>query len=96
MAGLIIAPREEDFNRLTAEEAVGILREVAIDDVEAKEIVRKLKAQTLANSTHHSYKEEPDVAVGIFSSQSVFLQISRISLMVFWDWDGMAMMIWSI
>ena len=71
MAGLIIAPREEDFNRLTAEEAVGILREVAIDDVEAKEIVRKLKAQTLANSTHHSYKEEPDVAVGILSSQSV-------------------------
>ena len=65
MAGLIIAPREEDFNRLTAEEAVGILREVAIDDVEAKEIVRKLKAQTHANSTHHSYKEEPDVAVSL-------------------------------
>ena len=76
MAGLIIAPREEDFNRLTAEEAVGILREVAIDDVEAKEIVRKLKAQTLANSTHHSYKEEPDVAVGILSSQSVCFDLN--------------------
>ena len=76
MAGLIIAPREEDFNRLTAEEAMGILREVAIDDVEAKEIVRKLKAQTLANSTHHSYKEEPDVAVGILSSQSVCFDLN--------------------
>ncbi len=38
MAGLVITPREDDFLAITADEASGMLREVAITDVLADEI----------------------------------------------------------
>ena len=38
MAGLVITPREDDFLAITADEAYGMLREVAITDVLADEI----------------------------------------------------------
>ena len=41
MAGLVITPRESDFRALTAEEAVSILREVALEPDEVLHIVEK-------------------------------------------------------
>lgn len=59
MAGLIITPRQEDFERLTASKAAEILQECAIDAESAQEIAQK---------TQHS---EPMVSVGIVSAQQM-------------------------
>lgn len=44
MAGLIITPREEDYRRLTGEQAAAILREVTLGEEELNEICEKVKA----------------------------------------------------
>ena len=59
MAGLIITPRQEDFERLTASKAAEILQECAIDAE---------SAQVIAQKTQHS---EPMVSVGIVSAQQL-------------------------
>ena len=43
MAGLMVTPRECDFQGITADEAMALLREVAITDNAARVIVEKLK-----------------------------------------------------
>lgn len=45
MAGLVITPRREDFERITAEEAAAMLREVAIDDAAADKVERSIVLQ---------------------------------------------------
>lgn len=42
MAGLIITPRQEDYERLTAEEAIGILQEVTLSKREVDNIAKTL------------------------------------------------------
>ena len=42
MGGLIITPREEDFRRLTAEQAAGILREVTLTEEELQPTVERI------------------------------------------------------
>lgn len=44
VAGLMIAPRVDDFENITSDEAVAMLREVAIDDKTADEIVLSIKS----------------------------------------------------
>ena len=48
MAGLLITPRKEDFERITAEEAARMLGEVAIDESAACEISRRIKTMMYA------------------------------------------------
>ena len=43
MAGLIVTPREYDFNDITADEAASLLREVAISQSDASVVLGKLK-----------------------------------------------------
>ena len=43
MAGLVVTPRECDFEALTADEAAALLREVAVSDETACSIIEKLK-----------------------------------------------------
>ena len=57
MAGLIITPRQQDFERMTATKAEEILRECAIDEVSAQKITEKLGEKT--------------VTVGIVSAQEI-------------------------
>ncbi len=59
VAGLIITPRQEDFERLTASKAAEILQECAIDAE---------SAQVIAQKNQHS---EPMVSVGIVSAQQM-------------------------
>lgn len=47
MAGLIIAPRKEDFTKITPEKAVNIIRETAISLDEETEFIIRLKNQSL-------------------------------------------------
>ena len=76
MAGLIITPREEDFRKLTAEWAVDMLREVALQDGEAESIRQKLKSQTLAVRRRKTYDGEPEVKVGILSAQKITFDLN--------------------
>lgn len=78
MGGLIITPREEDFNRLTAKAAVSILREVAMTDREVDQIARKLHSasrteRTLDSNDHYSeiFAAEPVVSVGIMHNSQI-------------------------
>ncbi len=72
MAGLIITPREEDFLRITEEQASGILREVSATNDDIDNIVRLLSESdtNTAEQTHHLKKlsTQPDVKVGIVSA----------------------------
>ena len=45
MAGLVVTPRECDFKEITASEAAGILREVAVDDETVARIIEKLTSR---------------------------------------------------
>lgn len=75
MGGLIITPREEDFNRLTAKQAVSILREVAITESEAMAVARRLtekksvRISLLPTEVH--FENEPEVSVGIMRTEKI-------------------------
>ncbi|MBR5918279.1 MAG: DUF4922 domain-containing protein, partial [Prevotella sp.] len=64
MAGLIITPRQQDFERMTATKAEKILRECAIDEVLAQKIAEKLSEKT--------------VTVGIVSAQEIKFSLNGV------------------
>ena len=47
MSGLMVTPRQEDFKRITAEKAFGILREVSIDKSNLLKVVEHLKKSSI-------------------------------------------------
>ena len=74
MAGLIITPRKEDFDRLTAEKAIAILKEVSLDDARFQETAARIQSAAKKQSAisaicpkHH----EPNVHVGIVSGEKI-------------------------
>ncbi|MCH5310514.1 MAG: DUF4922 domain-containing protein [Prevotella sp.] len=74
MAGLFIVPRREDYNKITAEKACDILREVALDEKDMANVVEKLKAsfaEKEADNDIAAAHEEPQVTVGIVSAQKI-------------------------
>ena len=76
MAGLMITPREEDFRRLTPEQAISILREVAISDDAFKAVVQRIKDTPLKKERNRQEpqlfgKKEPQVSVGIVSGMQI-------------------------
>ena len=72
MGGLFITPRHDDFQRLTPETAVAILKECALAADEFEMLKERLKTTSLA-SAHPTfgYKEEPLVNVGIMKGQQI-------------------------
>ena len=76
MAGLIITPREEDYNKLSAEQAVEILREVAMNKTEADNVRKRLTCQSLSTTKHKTYEKEPEVSVGILSAQEISFMLN--------------------
>ena len=71
MAGLIITPRQEDFERLTADKAEAILREVALSEDKMKRVIELIVKHKSAPRRNAEYKEEPMVKVGIVSGQKI-------------------------
>ena len=74
MAGLIITPRKEDFDRLTAEKAIAILKEVSLDDTQFQKTAARIQSAAKKQSAisaicpkHH----EPNVHVGIVSGEKI-------------------------
>ncbi len=84
MSGLIITPRREDYERLTAEKADEILREVSLDDQSVKTVIELLSARedekketSQLTETLSQYKREPDVSVGIVSAQQIKFTLNK-------------------
>ena len=71
VAGLIITPRQQDFERMTATKAEEILRECAIDEVSAQEIAEKIALDNDATEKLDCKAQNsvPTVTVGIVSAQ---------------------------
>ena len=74
MAGLIITPRQEDFERLTPEMAISILNEVSLSKEQLSQVVERLKASSetaLNEQTMAANAKEPNVTVGIISAKQI-------------------------
>lgn len=77
MGGLIITPRESDFQRITAKMAVSILREVTMGEADCAAIARKLKPRAARDRRAQTddlpaaESTQPMVSVGILRAESV-------------------------
>ena len=75
MAGLIITPRQEDFDRLTPEKALSILDEITLKGDALQQVLDTLKSSSGSKlSTLHSplsTQKEPNVTVGIVSAEKI-------------------------
>ena len=74
MAGLIITPREADFDSLTAREAADILREVSLDGAAMELVISRIRSamQRQADLADAACcRQEPDVQVGIMSAEKI-------------------------
>ena len=87
MAGLIITPREEDFNRIDAEQAIELLRECSMTDEQVEQIADEMRADKLwgmkdeGDETKYEWKvfngKEPDVSVGIMTAKSISFTLNK-------------------
>ena len=74
MAGLIITPRKEDFDRLTAEKAIAILKEVSLGDTQFQETAARIQSAAKKQSAISAIcpkQHEPTVHVGIVSGEKI-------------------------
>lgn len=79
MAGLFVMPREDDFERITANDAFAILKEVCVTDEELTAIVEKIKQEANAKPKRQSHDqniEVPEVTVGIVSGQKITFSLN--------------------
>lgn len=78
MAGFIVTPRKEDFERITPEVALGILNEVSLQPDELQQVITKLKATQLSTiNCQLSTKKEPFVTVGIVSGDKISFSLNK-------------------
>lgn len=75
MAGLMILPRQSDFEGMTAERAKAILREVSLSDEAMKDIVKRLRNKAV-DLAFDDWKHEPIVSVGIVSGDEIRFQLN--------------------
>ena len=79
MAGLVITPRQEDYERLTAEQVERILTEVTLGDEEIGQVIENIR--NITNSQHPSSSiqmaKEPNVTVGIVSGMKIEFVLNK-------------------
>ena len=80
MAGFIITPRQEDFERITPEVALHILQEVSLSKDELQQVITRLKeSENISPLTSHLsplISTEPIVSVGIVSGQKIAFSLN--------------------
>ncbi len=76
MAGLLVMPRKEDFNKITVERASGILKEVSLTESEIDSIAEKIKEGIENKKCRVSYTCEPEVKVGIVNGQKITFSLN--------------------
>ncbi len=77
MAGLIITPREEDYERISAEQAVAILQEVSITDDDMQRVVESIASDNKQKNTFRKMDKEPQVTVGIVSGTHICFALNK-------------------
>ena len=78
MAGFIVTPRKEDFDRITPEIALGILNEVSLQPADLQQIIDRLKSTQLSTlNSQLSMKKEPNVTVGIVSGEKISFSLNK-------------------
>ena len=81
MAGLIITPRQEDYERLTPELALGILDEITLKGEALQQLIDSLKAQGGSKfsplNSQFSTQKEPNVMVGIVSAEKISFVLNK-------------------
>ena len=74
MGGLVITPREEDFDMATADMIEAVLREVSLQGDDMQTVVDKIKATqtpSVGSGNELEIKAEPLVQVGIVSAKNI-------------------------
>lgn len=78
MAGFIVTPRKEDFERITPEIALGILNEVSLQPDAIQQVIAKLQENKPSNlNSKISTKKEPNVTVGIVSGERISFSLDK-------------------
>ena len=79
MAGMIITPRQEDFERLTPEKALAILNEVSLSKEQLQQVIDRLQdnEQRSASSLQCAMKKEPTVTVGIVTAEKIDFELKQ-------------------
>ena len=75
MAGLLILPRQSDFEGMTAELAKAILREVSLSDEAMNEVVKRIRNKAV-DLAFDDWKHEPIVSVGIVRGDEIRFQLN--------------------
>lgn len=85
MGGLIVSPRSEDYERLTANQAAGILREVTLTMPEIRHALQKIFPILRNTTTSEKWENsssimeevtEPHVTVGIVAGNSIVFTLN--------------------
>lgn len=73
MSGLVITPRLEDYQKLSATDAEGIMAECGISRHSMQQIVDKLKSEVVGISSVQSvfHQQQPNVSVGIVGAHRI-------------------------
>ena len=77
MAGLLITPRQHDFEQMTAARAADILREVTISDADMETVARLISQSLTARKARPVIQEEPMVTVGIVSASRISFTLNK-------------------
>ena len=75
MAGLMILPRQSDFERMTAERAKAVLREVSLSNEAMAKVVNRIRNRAV-DLAFDDWKQEPIVSVGIVSGDEIHFQLN--------------------
>ena len=79
MSGFLVTPRREDFEQITPDEALGILKECGMKPAEFDETVAKLRLRSEGQAAQdvHFAGKQPSVAVGIVSGASIAFSLNK-------------------
>ena len=81
MAGFFITPRQEDYERITPEIALGILDEITLKGEALQQVLDHLKAAVERSGSmvngQWSMKKEPNVSVGIVSAEKISFTLNQ-------------------
>ena len=75
MAGLLILPRQSDFEGMTAERAEAVLREVSLSNEAMGEVVKRIRNRAV-DLVFDEWRQEPVVSVGIVSGDEIRFQLN--------------------
>ena len=75
MAGLLILPRQSDFEGMTAERAEAVLREVSLSNEAMVDVVKRIRNRAV-DLVFDEWRQEPVVSVGVVSGDEIHFQLN--------------------